>query len=194
MDISDERSGYGVAVLNDCKYGYDAKEKLMRLTLIKSGIYPNPNADQGIHEFTYSLLPHKGDYRDGSVIEEATRLNLDSHMFLSHDISAGSAGRAYESMMNSVIDLKGEKGVYISSVKQAEDSEDIVIRLYEGFGQEHKVSAGLLKGLDKPVKDVYECDLMENKLSAEMISYDLTKRLISMEFKPFEIKTIRISL
>ncbi len=96
--------------------------------------------------------------------------------------------------MNSVIDLKGEKGVYISSVKQAEDSEDIVIRLYEGFGQEHKVSAGLLKGLDKPVKDVYECDLMENKLSAEMISYDLTKRLISMEFKPFEIKTIRISL
>ncbi len=194
MDISDERSGYGVAVLNDCKYGYDAKEKLMRLTLIKSGIYPNPNADQGIHEFTYSLLPHKGDYREGYVIEEATRLNLDSHMFLSHDISAGSAGRAYESMMNSVIDLKGEKGVYISSVKQAEESEDIVIRLYEGFGQEHKVSAGLLKGLDKPVKDVYECDLMENKLSAEMISYDLTKRLISMEFKPFEIKTIRISL
>ena len=96
--------------------------------------------------------------------------------------------------MNSVINLKVEKGIYISAVKQAEDSEDIIIRLYEGYGQEHKMSAELLKGLDKPVKAVYECDLMEKELSSESISYDLAKGLISMEFKPFEIKTIRISL
>lgn len=51
--------GYGVALMNDCKYGYDVHEGVMGLTLIKSGIFPNPDADQGQHEFTYALFPHR---------------------------------------------------------------------------------------------------------------------------------------
>ncbi len=66
---------YGVALLNDCKYGYDIKDNVMRLTLIKSGIEPDPQADQGRHVFTYSLLPHAGDWRQGGVAREAYALN-----------------------------------------------------------------------------------------------------------------------
>ena len=66
---------YGVALLNDCKYGYDIKDNVMRLTLIKSGIDPDPQADQGRHVFTYSLLPHAGGWREGGVVREAYALN-----------------------------------------------------------------------------------------------------------------------
>ena len=55
--------GYGVAILNDSKYGYSAEESVISLTLLKSGIFPNPEADIGTHSFVYSLFPHKGDFR-----------------------------------------------------------------------------------------------------------------------------------
>jgi len=64
-----------VALLNDCKYGYDIKDNVMRLTLIKSGIDPDPEADQGRHVFTYSLLPHAGGWREGDVTRAAYELN-----------------------------------------------------------------------------------------------------------------------
>lgn len=67
--------GYGVGLLNDCKYGYDIHDSVMRLTLIKSGIFPNPDADKEIHTFTYALYPHEGDFRSGRVIQEAYDLN-----------------------------------------------------------------------------------------------------------------------
>ena len=70
VDMSE--GDYGCALLNDCKYGYDAKHAVLRLTLIKSSTMPDPEADQGLHRFTYALLPHSGDWRS----EVDTRKNL----------------------------------------------------------------------------------------------------------------------
>lgn len=66
-DLSE--GGYGVSLLNDSKYGYDIKDLVMRLTLLKSAIYPNEEADKEIHEFVYSLYPHKGDWKDGNTVK-----------------------------------------------------------------------------------------------------------------------------
>ena len=63
-DLSE--GNYGVALLNDCKYGYDIHDNVIRLTLLKSATNPDANADQGEHWMTYSLLPHEGDWRDRS--------------------------------------------------------------------------------------------------------------------------------
>ncbi|XHR29446.1 MAG: alpha-mannosidase [Chthoniobacteraceae bacterium] len=83
-DLSE--ANYGVALLNDCKYGYDIHENVMRLSLLRSPTAPDPTADRGRHLFTYALLPHMGDLRQGRVIEEAYCLNaplrsdrIDSH-------------------------------------------------------------------------------------------------------------------
>ncbi len=65
IDLSE--GDYGVSLLNDCKYGHDVKGHTMRLTLLRSAIYPDPEADQGVHEFSYSLLPHQGDWRTDTV-------------------------------------------------------------------------------------------------------------------------------
>ncbi|HEX7000547.1 MAG TPA: alpha-mannosidase, partial [Trueperaceae bacterium] len=72
-DISE--GGYGVALLNDCKYGYDVKDDVMRLTLLRSPVRPDPDADRGRHEFVYALLPHAGDWRAGDVVRHALDLN-----------------------------------------------------------------------------------------------------------------------
>ena len=66
---------YGVSLLNDSKYGYDIKDQTMRLTLIKSGVYPDPEADQGHHSFTYSLYPHGGSWFEAGTTKEAYELN-----------------------------------------------------------------------------------------------------------------------
>ena len=195
MDISDEKGGYGVAVINDSKYGYDSSDKLMRLTLIKSGIFPNPDADQGLHEFNYSLLPHKGDYREGGVIEEAEKFNLLEHRYVPEQMATASEWfEAMKNMSDGIIDLSGEKGVYISSIKLAEDSNGIIIRLYEGHGQSHSVSAKLLKGVDKSITDVYECDLLENRITGGTMNYDPSTKELRIEFKPFEIRTIHVAM
>ncbi|SEG30408.1 alpha-mannosidase [Butyrivibrio sp. Su6] len=196
MDISDKDGSFGVAVLNDCKYGYDAKEKLMRLTLIKSGIFPNPNADQGLHEFTYSLFPHEGDYREGRVIEEARMLNENSHFYIP-EIKSSLSGQPSDivaAALKGVIDIE-ERGVFVEAVKMAENSNDIVIRLFEGYGEKHTVKASLFTAFDIGPKDVAECDLLERKTEVhDGFSYDAQNKLLSFEIEPFEIKTFVLSV
>ena len=180
IDMSDKGKDLGVAILNDCKYGYDAKPGLMRLTLIKSGIFPNPNADQGIHEFTYALYPHSGDYRSGKVIEEARKLNEESH-----------GATSFARLAAKILALN-EAGIFIDAVKMAEDSEDIILRMYEGYGVAHSCRAKLFEGLEITAQKVWECDLMEN-INFQMQLLE-NGREIAMSFAPFEIKTLRIRL
>jgi len=73
VDVSEH--GYGVALLNDCKYGFATNGSTVELTILKRPTYPNPDADEGRHIFTYSLLPHAGDFREEGVIQEAYSLN-----------------------------------------------------------------------------------------------------------------------
>ncbi|MBR6646220.1 MAG: alpha-mannosidase, partial [Clostridia bacterium] len=72
-DISD--GGYGVSLINDCKYGHSAEDSTIKLTLLKSATWPDNVDDQGKHEFTYSLYPHKDDFRKAGTVKEGYKLN-----------------------------------------------------------------------------------------------------------------------
>ena len=85
-DLSED--DYGVSLLNDCKYGYDIKDGVIRLSLLKSAVYPNKNADNEIHEFTYSLYPHAGGWRCGKTIQMAYSLNCPYTVVWSRPIAA----------------------------------------------------------------------------------------------------------
>ena len=74
IDVSE--GGYGFSLLNDSKYGHDVHDNVVRLTLLKSGVEPDPQADQGLHRFTYSLLPHSGDWRQAETVRRAYELNV----------------------------------------------------------------------------------------------------------------------
>jgi alpha-mannosidase len=169
--------GYGVALLNDSKYGYDVNNSVIRMTLIKSGIFPNPDADKEIHKFTYALFPHEGDFRQARVIQEAYDLNCPLYV-LESKAEQNRSEQAY-----SLFTLDSEN-IFADTVKKAEDNDDIIIRIYEAYGKRTKVK---LDYTNMKSREVWECDLMENNEKA----MEIEKFSIAFEIKPYEIKTFR---
>lgn len=176
-DISEY--GYGVSILNDCKYGHDIKDNLMRLTLIKSAVWPNIDADREMHEFTYSLYPHKGDWRGGGTVNMAYKLNYPMHAMIV-DVHSGNLPDEF-----SLISLDCEN-VIAETVKKAEDSDDIIIRVYECYNMKSKVRAVFFKKIVK----ISECDLMENEISI----CKADSNTFIFEINPYEIKTFKLKI
>ncbi|MBM7585599.1 alpha-mannosidase [Bacillus pakistanensis] len=168
-DLSE--TGYGVSLLNDCKYGYDIKDHYMRLSLIKSAIHPDPQADQGHHVFTYSLFPHEGDWKEAGTVEEA--------WFLNNPITV--AWGAFPLENHSWLEVDGDH-VIIDAIKQEENGEGIVIRLHEYKGKRGNVHLKLAMPFEKWV----ETDLMEKPIGNEQMGS------IELSLKPYEIKTLVI--
>jgi alpha-mannosidase len=176
-DLSE--GNYGVSLLNDCKYGYDIKENVMRLTLIKSGIYPDPQADQGLHTFTYSLLLHTGDWRNGGVAEEAYQLNTPLIPGFAPSNPSGSVPG--ELQFASVV----PDNVILETVKKAEDGDAWILRVYE-FKQ-CRTQAGSLQ-LSMAIRKAVECNLIEQ----DEKPVEWHDRTIQFTMDPFEIKTFKV--
>lgn len=169
-DLSD--NGFGVAVLNDCKYGISVTGSDMRLTLHKGGCRPDERGDKGRHEFTYSLLVHNSAFSAVSVIRPAYELNYPPiAVFGKTDIPSGS--------LFSV----NKDNIIIETVKYAEDNDGIIIRLYEAEGT-HAV-CNLTSSL-KP-SSVFETDMLEND-KKQLYSQN---GILPLCFRPFEIKTLK---
>lgn len=178
---------YGVSILNDCKYGYDAKGNTIRLTLLKSGIDPNPEADNGHHHFTYSLYTHEGDYRKGKVIEEAENLNRPLILI---PADGNDLPGSFE-----IIDIGNAEGIFIDTVKKAEESDDVIVRMYEGYGMDHdttvSVPGALIKAAGFRGVKITKCDLKENELEDKKIDTHLTDQY-TLNIKTFEIVTLKL--
>ncbi|WP_042163362.1 alpha-mannosidase [Paenibacillus gorillae] len=170
-DLSER--GYGVSLLNDCKYGYDIKDNVIRLSLIKSAIHPDPNADIGEHSFTYSLYPHSGDWYAGGTVQEAWALNNPL------TISKAEYAQAPVSLFT-----LSASNVMADAVKKAEDSDMLVLRVHEFAGVRTRVELGS----DYGISSIQECDLMEKALADGVLSAPV------FELKPYEIKTFLVRL
>ncbi len=159
---------HGVALLNDCKYGYKVKESVIDLALLRSPTYPDSTADQGEHFFTYSLLPHKGNLIDSDVMAQAALLNRPP-LFLEN------AGKGAEP----VCSLESDS-LSLEVVKKAEKEDCRIIRIVETKGLHGK---GVLK-LRNPEMQLIETGLTEwNELGASSAE---------IAMKPFEIKTFKL--
>lgn len=170
MDLSEGH--YGVSLLNDCKYGHSVLDGSMALTLIKSGIEPNPTTDQEEHFFTYVLLPHAGDWRNGTV-REAYCLNQPALSF-----RGGKAGSEFS--LASV----GAPNVVLETVKQAEDGDGWIVRLYEC----DNARTDTFLRWNRPVLSVEECNCIEEKKA----DASFENGRIAFTILPYEIKTFRI--
>ena len=167
---------YGVSLLNDCKYGHDTKENVMRVSLLRSPIDPDPKADEGEHRFTYSLYPHAWDWRTGTV-QQGYQLNAPV-LAVAARAKKGSKPAAYSF---ATLDVEN---VIIDAVKRCEDSRDLIVRVYEAYGQRGDVSLTF----GRRPKRVTECDLMEEN--------DAPVRLkgatIRFHVKPYELRTFKV--
>ena len=168
-DLSE--TGYGVALLNDCKYGYDIKEDTMRLSLLKSATDPDYSADYGTHEFTYSLYPHKEEWYNARLEEEAFDLNSPVVVL------EGASALGKESLISF-----DAKNIVLDAFKKAENEEAYVLRFHEFTGRRGRltISTGL------KFDSWCESDLMENPLG------EWKQTAIEVEVKPYEIKTIML--
>lgn len=169
MDFSEGH--YGVSLLNDCKYGHSVHDGVIGLTLIKSGVEPNPNADVEVHEFTYSLYPHGETWKQAGTVQESYKVNQPAYA-----VAGGEAGKccSYASVDKS--------NVILETVKQAEDGNGTVLRLYECENARTKAALRVPTGVSR----AYSTNLLE-EIEEELPVLD---GKVAFTIKPYEIKTI----
>ncbi|MEO7018800.1 MAG: glycoside hydrolase family 38 C-terminal domain-containing protein, partial [Ktedonobacteraceae bacterium] len=177
-DLSE--GGYGVSLLNDSKYGYDIHDNIMRLTLLKSAISPDPTADQGLHRFTYSLLPHQGDWRDAQTVRRAYELNVPVLVAPGY-LPAHQNGPLASSFLSTDC-----PHIVIDTIKPAEDGQGLIVRLYEAHNQRGHATLTFAT----PLLSAEECNLLEEPLG----EVQHQEHTLSFQVKPFEIKTFRVRL
>lgn len=169
--------GYSVALLNDCKYGYDALDGRLRLTLLKTSGFPDPQADLGEHRFTYSLLALPEDGLS-TIQKEAWELNVPLCYGTLDAKLSYSAGTSWVSC--------DQPSVVIQTIKHSEDGECVVLRLYESEGGHINTRITFAQ----PVIRVEYSDILESK-GTEL---ELIDTSVALTLSPFEILTLRVSV
>jgi alpha-mannosidase len=182
-DLSDAKGG--VSLLNDSNYGYDAELNTLRLTLLRSPHFAHPIdpgrlsdnrlSDQGDHTLRYALFPHQGDWKKGSVVRQAKEFSNPLLTF------PDRVARAVAPLVAS-----SHPNIMIDTIKKAEDSDELTLRVYEAHGEPRETSLEF----GSPILNASECDLLENVLTP----LKSQRSKLKVKFKPFEVKTIKVSL
>jgi len=175
-DISDDTHGF--SLLNNCKYGYDARGNVLRLSLLRSPEWPDPHADEGHHEFTYSLYPHAGSWRDALTVRQGYNLN-----YALVAIPTGKHAGALPAE-HSFVEIKPEN-VVLTAVKKAEDDDTLIVRFYEWAGKDTDVNIQLPPGAQR----AHDADLMERPFA----DLPIQNGVVTVHAKPYEIKTVKVS-
>ncbi len=162
----------GAAVLNDCKYGVNVLGGNIQLTLLRAPLAPDPLADQGLHEFTYSFYCWNGSFFGSDLIREG------------YDLNVPFAVREGRSGDGSCLEIRGHPAV-LETIKPAEDgSKAWIVRLYEPL----RATGQCLLKVDRPLRAAWFTDLRERPLKRA----EVTKEGVRVSLRPFQIVTLRL--
>jgi len=178
IDVS--RADYGVSLINDCKYGYQAAGNSISLTLLRNPYEPDALPDLGVHDIGYAIYPHNGRWEKDKTIRKAAEFNqpLLAQWEKSHPGSLPSS--------SGLFNLKPDNLV-ISGLKRADGNKEIILRFYEAEGK--KTTATLISNLS--LTSCSETNLLEEK---ERNDLELAKNQIKINILPYEIKTLKLKL
>jgi alpha-mannosidase len=168
-DLSEH--GFGVALLTDCKYGYSTYEHRMRISLLRSPTYPDPEADMGEHRFAYAVMPHAGGWREAGVVAEAARFETPLR-WARGDIDAGSWFAV------------DDPNLVLDTVKRAEDSDALVLRLYEAHGARGRARVRLALPFTRAAR--------ANLLEDEEAGLPVSAGEIELDYRPHQILTVLV--
>ncbi len=177
--------GYGVALLNDCKYGYDIRGNVIRLSLLRAPTWPDPVADRGRHRFAYRLLPHAGDLRDAGVVDAGYDLNVPAR---SVQVVPGPGSRP---RWHSLVTVDAANVVLeVVKLPDVDDADDVVadsdgalvLRLYEAWGRRGPVTVRM----PWPLAGAARTDLLEREHEPLRVDGDR----VELAMGPFEIATV----
>ena len=174
--------GYGVSLLNDCKYGHDVRDNVLRLTLLRSPTMPDPTADAGQHHFMYSLYPHTGGW-DERTIGEAYALNDPLIVYV-----AASDTRATQDVTRhgaaSLLTCDAPN-IVVETIKQADDGNGMIVRLYESQRKRDEITLTAAQ----PLSGAWRTNLLEE--DQEPIGIESNR--VTLFVKPYEIVTLRLT-
>jgi alpha-mannosidase len=175
-DLGDAKQG--VSILNDSKFGYDAVGNTLRLTLLRSPTWPDPDADRGRQRFTYAIYPHAADWKQAQTVHRGYELNdpLTAQQVFAH-AGALPSEHSWASIEN--------PNVTLTAIKKAEDSNALVFRMYEWAGKQSDVKLHIPTGATYAV----ESNMME-KVEGPHLA--LTGDVVTLPIKPYEIRTIQV--
>lgn len=206
--------GYGIALLNDCKYGYSAHRNVLRLSLLRAPKAPDSNCDVGHHSFKYAIYPHEHHFLQSDVVREGYNFNSP---LLTRLVQQDKLERVKFCFPK--FHIENATNVVLDTIKRAEDSNDIVIRLYEAYGGHAR--AKLMSS--RIIKKMVKCNILEDEQEAISIidttaamsarTFSTNLRVLDddmldlqqesqqrqldegtlIKFKPFEIITLKIS-
>uniref|UniRef100_A0A8C0DIA1 alpha-mannosidase n=1 Tax=Balaenoptera musculus TaxID=9771 RepID=A0A8C0DIA1_BALMU len=180
MDLSEH--GFGLALLNDCKYGASVRGSVLSLSILRAPKSPDSTVDMGRHEFTYALMPHEGSFQDAGVIPAAYSLNFPLLALPAPGPAPAAAWSAFSVSSPAVV---------LETVKQAETSlqgRKLVLRLYEAHGSH--VDCWLHTSL--PVQEAVLCDLLERRDPAGPLP--LRDSRLKLTFSPFQVQSLLLVL
>jgi len=171
---------YGVSLLNDCKYGHDIQENVMRISLLRSPTSPDPQADQGEHQFVYSLFPHKGPV-NSETIRQGYLLNNPVQTFSRESTHTDSTNSEAVCLLR--VD---QQNIVIETVKQAEDGNGWIVRLYESCRQRGKARLKFAF----PIQKAWRTNILEQDQQELICNGDT----VEIEYRPFQVITLRLIL
>jgi alpha-mannosidase len=176
-DLSDAQHGF--SLLNESKYGYDDKDNVLRLTLLRSPTWPDAEADRGHHHFHYALYPHGGDWKQALTVRHGYEYNykLQAMQVEAHTGSM-QAEHAY-------VTVKPEN-VVLTALKKAEDSDGLIFRVYEWAGKSSDVEIHLPKG----AAGATVTNLMEKPEGAAL---KVVNDTVTATIHPYEILTVQVN-
>ena len=179
VDLSE--GDYGVSLLNDCKYGHDIRDNVMRITLLRSPTLPDPMADFGEHQFKYSLYPHAGTWNEETQREAywlndpiiVSKSNVERH--------TSPAARRLPSLVTC-----DSPSVIVETIKHAEDGNGLIVRLYES--QRKRGQVKLRVGGE--VESAWETKLLEENQSQLQVE----SGQVILNVRPYQIMTLRLKM
>jgi alpha-mannosidase len=194
-DISDATHGF--SLLNDSKYGYDAKDNVLRLSLLRSPTWPDPETDQGHHEFTYSIYPHGGTWREAMTVHQGYELNypLMTQTTTQHPGSLPSEKSFFGTTEDNVVITAIKKQAPQTPVQAVYDGQPrtvhpeegaLIIRFYEWAGKKGDIHLNL----PQPGTAAWEMNLME--VAQSPLSLAANPEVLTVPTSPYEIKTVKV--
>jgi alpha-mannosidase len=182
-DIS--QPNYGVAIINDCKYGHQILGNTISLNLLRSPKIPDAEADMHVHEFRYGLLPHPGDLHHSEVITKAHEFNTPLRVLKAEPGRVKKPVRRSLNSSSPSLIVSNQPNVIIDTVKKAESDNALIVRCFEAYGTDCTCKLEFAA----PVKQVHLVNLLESQVE----EIELSDNRVELTFNPFEIITLKVS-
>jgi len=183
-DLTQQNQQFGISILTKAKHGFDAKPNHLRLTLLKSPTWPDPNSDKGTHNFSYAIYPHPGSWQSAKTVHHARALNIQP---ITHHLTVSPYGKEATDLLpseHSFLRIHNNNLVLSALKPSADKPYEFILRYYEAHGQAATLQADNQLNLHyATTSDILETTIPQRETEGE-----------AKKISPWQIKTHRFDL